>query len=246
MMMRIFSSRRFLAIYSGVLTAVFLITVLSGFSQQRTKKRAPQEFDVITVHRINVVEPDGTLRLIISNKASAPGAYVKNKEYEHPTRQTAGLIFLDEEGTEDGGLVYGIGKDAAGRVTDSNGHLSFDQDSQDQIFSINAGRDGKSKYSLITIEDRGDYNITDSLELERRIANLPENKRAKEIDAFHAGHPGDHQRVILGRASDGSSALRLKDTEGRDRIVMRVAPDGTPQVQLLDAQGKIVSELPAR
>jgi len=51
-------------------------------------------------------------------------------------------------------------------------------------------------------------------------------------------------RVVLGRSSAGASVLRLKDAEGRDRIVMRVAPDGTPKLQLLDADGKVLSELP--
>ena len=37
---------------------------------------------------------------------------------------------------------------------------------------------------------------------------------------------------------------RLKDTDGRDRIVLRVALDGTPKLQLLEADGKVVSELP--
>jgi hypothetical protein len=245
-MMRIFSSQRFLAIYSGVLTTVFLFTVLSGFARQQTKQSASQDFDVITVHRINVVEPDGTLRLIISNKTSAPGVYIKNKEYPHPNRQTAGLIFLDEEGTEDGGLAYGIEKDAAGHVRGSNGHLSFDQYMQDQIFTIDAGREGTNKYSLMTIDDRGDYNIMDALELSNRIAKLPEDKRTKEIEAFRARHPGDHKRVVLGRLPDGSSTLRLKDAEGRDRIVLLVAADGSPKLQLLDAQGKTVSELPSK
>lgn len=80
------------------------------------------------MHRINVVEPDGTIRLILTNTASSPGIYIKNKEYPHPRgRKGAGLLFFDEEGTEDGGLSYGIEKDQTGRVVGSDGHLSFDQ-----------------------------------------------------------------------------------------------------------------------
>lgn len=42
-------------------------------------------------------------------------------------------------------------------------------------------------------------------------------------------------------------ALRLKDKEGRDRIVLRVDADGSPLIQLLDKEGKITrqpAELP--
>ena len=55
--MRFISSRRFLTIYSGVLTAIFTVTILAGFAGP-TKKTA---FDEISVQRINIVEPDGTL-----------------------------------------------------------------------------------------------------------------------------------------------------------------------------------------
>lgn len=235
------SSPRFLAVYSGFLTVVFAVAVVYGFARTDQK----QAFDEITVHRINVVEPDGTIRLILTNTASSPGIYIKNKEYPHPRgRKGAGFLFFDEEGTEDGGLTYGIEKDQSGRVVGSDGHLSFDQYMQDQIFTIDAGRDGEKKFSLLRMDDRGDYPITDALEAITRISKLPENERESELKKFVATHPGDHPRVILGRARDGGAVLQLKDTEGRDRIVLRVAPDGTPKLQFLDATGKVVAELP--
>jgi hypothetical protein len=238
---RFLSNPRFLAAYSGLLTVLFLFAVLSGFARVEPK----QTFDEITVHRINIVEPDGTIRLILTNTASSPGIYIKNKEYPHPhNRKSAGLLFFDEDGTEDGGLSYGISKEQSGRVTASDGHLSFDQYMQDQIFTIDAGRDGDKKFSLLRMDDRGDYSIMDALDAVTRISKLPENQRPAELKKFLETHPGDHPRVILGRARDGGSVLQLKDTEGRDRIVLRVAPDGTPGLQFLDATGKVVSELP--
>ena len=138
-MVRFLSSQRFLAAYSGILTILFLIAVLCGFARVEPK----ENFNEITVHRINVVEPDGTIRLVLTNTANSPGIYIKNKEYPHPNgRKSAGLLFFDEEGTEDGGLSYGISKDQSGKVVGSDGHLSFDQYMQDQIFTIDAGRDG--------------------------------------------------------------------------------------------------------
>jgi hypothetical protein len=240
-MIRFLSSPRFLAAYSGLLTLLFLFAILSGFARV-----APtQSFDEITVHRLNVVEPDGTIRLILTNKASSPGIYVKNKEYPHPAgRKGAALLFFDDDGTEDGGLSYGISKDASGKVVGSDGHLSFDQYMQDQIFTIDAGRDGDKKFSLLRMDDRGDYSLLDALDTFSRINKLPEDQRAAEIKKFRETHPGDHPRVILGRVADGSSVLQLKDAEGRDRIVLRVASDGAPHLQFLDATGKVTLELP--
>ena len=121
--MNFLSSQRFLAVYSGVLTIVFCVTILCGF----TGATAKQNFDVIDVHRINVREPDGTLRMVISNMQSFPGAIVKGKEYPHQDRKAAGMLFFDNEGTEDGGLIFGAFKDAKGDLSESNVHLSFDQ-----------------------------------------------------------------------------------------------------------------------
>jgi hypothetical protein len=240
-MINFLSSRRFLAAYSGFLTIIFGLSIVYGFARADAK----QSFDEITVHRIKVVEPDGTIRLVLTNSANSPGIFIKNKEYPHPNgRKSAGLLFFDEEGTEDGGLSYGISKDAAGHVTGSDGHLSFDQYMQDQIFTIDAGRDGDKKFSLLRMDDRGDYPITDALEAITRISKLPADQREAELKRFLETHSGDHPRVILGRARDGGSVLQLKDTEGRDRLVLRVAPDGSPKLQFLDATGKVVSELP--
>jgi len=240
-MIHFLSSRRFLAAYSGFLTIIFALSIIYGIARADAKP----SFDEITVHRINVVEPDGTIRLILTNNANSPGIFIKNKEYPHPNgRKSAGFLFFDEEGTEDGGLTYGISKDQAGHITGSDGHLSFDQYMQDQIFTIDAGRDGDKKFSLLRMDDRGDYPITDALEALTRISKLPDNQREAEIKKFLEAHPGDHPRVILGRARDGGSVLQLKDTEGHDRLVLRVAPDGSPKLQFLDATGKVVSELP--
>jgi hypothetical protein len=239
-MIRFLSSQRFLAAYSGILTVVFLFTVLSGFARVGPKTT----FDEITVHRINIVEPDGTIRMVLTNKASAPGAYFKNKEYAHPSRKSAGMLFFDDQGTEDGGLIYGISKDANGNVTDNNVHLSFDQYMQDQIFTVDAGREGGKQYSLVTMGERGNYSILELIEAHERISKLPEEQRKAEWKKFFDAHPGDSTRVVVGRDTDGNSILKLKDAEGRDRIALRVASDGTPKLQFLDAQGRVISELP--
>jgi hypothetical protein len=51
-------------------------------------------------------------------------------------------------------------------------------------------------------------------------------------------------RLALGRFPDKSSNLELMDPRGRKRIVMKVAADGTPILQFLDADGKVIQQLP--
>jgi hypothetical protein len=236
--MTFFSHPRFLAVYSGVLTAVFAIAALTGFAAPKNAR-----FDEISVQRIDVIEPDGTTRMILSNRAKSPGLILHRKEYPHPTRKTAGIVFFDDEGTESGGLIFGGMKSPDGKVSRS-GHLSFDQYDQDQVFSIDAGEENGRRQSGITISDRGDYSIMEALEAVTRIQKLPAADQAAEGAKFRASHPGDAQRAYLGRAADKSVGLRLMDERGRERLRLRVNADGSPVIQFLDADGKVTAQLP--
>jgi hypothetical protein len=235
--MKWFASQRFLAIYAGVLTLVFAITVVCGFAAPRNKT-----FDQITVHRINLVEPDGTPRLIISDRTEFPGAYIRGKEYPRPDRNdAAGMLFMNDEATENGGMLWGGRKNSDGKI-ESFGHLSFDQYDQDQIFTIDSGREGEDKFSGIQIDDRGDYPIQEGIEEGSRITALPQDQQEVERKKFLAMHTGDANRIYLGRSPDKSASLRMKDEQGRDRLVLRVNADGNPVIQFLDADGKVTHE----
>ena len=100
----------------------------------------PSSFDQITVRRINVVEPDGTPRMIISNKAEFAGEFYHGKEISRPDRRdSAGMLFLNDQGTENGGMLFGGYKSKDG-AAHSFGHLSFDEYEQDQTLSLDTER----------------------------------------------------------------------------------------------------------
>src|SRR5580704_16123871 len=183
-MKKIFGSQRFLAIYSGILTVVFAITILGGFAAQKEKT----EFQEISVQRLNIVEPDGTLRMVISDKAQFPGIIIKGMEHPHPDRKTAGMLFFNEEGTENGGLIFGGEKDKEGQMS-SHGHLSFDAYEQDQVFSIDAQQEGDKSGSGLTLVDRPSYPIGDLLALTDRIKDLSSDQKKAEIAKFTDAHP---------------------------------------------------------
>jgi hypothetical protein len=231
---------RFITIYSSVLTAVFVVTILTAFSAE-TKNA---EFDDITVKRINLVEPDGTLRLVISDKTHFPGLIIKGKEYPHE-RNTAGLIFFNDEGTENGGLIFGGIKDKDGKVR-SWGHMSFDQYMQDQVFTVEAEQENDQKQQRLSLVDYPNYPITDVLDLMQRTRSMPAEQKQAEMKKFFAERGQPEQRLFLGRNVDKSVALKLKDTDGHDRLVIMVKPDGTPLLQFLDAQGKVIAQLPEK
>jgi hypothetical protein len=238
--MRLFSDQRFLAIYSGVLTSVFAVSVLCGFAALRS-----QSFDQLTVHRINFVEPDGTPRLILSDRAEFPGMFMRGKEYPRPDRRdVAGLLFMNDEASEMGSLIWAGLKDQDGKIQ-NHGHLSFDQYEQDQIFAIDSGREDRDKFSAIRIGERGDYPIQQAIDASSEINELPKDQQAAEWKKFFATHTGDANRIYLGRSPDKSASLRIKDEQGHDRIIIRVDAGGKPVIQFLEEGGKVSKEIRA-
>jgi hypothetical protein len=235
-----FTGQRFLIAYSGVLTLVFAATVLTGFTRSPGKLQVKE----LDVQRINVVEPDGTLRMVISDKADFPGIYIKGKEHPHPDRKTAGILFLNDEGTENGGLTFGGYKDENGTPV-SYGHLSFDKYMQDQTLTLDASQHGDNYSKGLSIVDRPDYPITELLPLSERLKEMKPAEREAALKKFASTHPMPVERLYLGRRKGDDVGITLKDKAGHARLVMRVKGDGSPVLQFLDADGKVVSQLPA-
>lgn len=199
----------YLAIYSGVLTLVFAFTVFSGF----TANAKPKSFDEINVKRINVVEADGTLRFVLSNKSRFPGTYIKGKEQPRTDRETAGIIFLNDEGSETGGLIWGGSKNEKGEIM-SHGHLSFDQYAATQVFAVSAFEQDGERASRMTFTDW------------------------RERD----GETGKN-RLRLGKFEDKTVGIEIKDSEGRNRMIIKADAKGNPAIQFLDTDGKITKQI---
>jgi len=119
---------RLLRAYALTASVLLTVLVLAAFSRFGQKAR----FEEIDVERINVVEKDGTLRLVISNKARAPDPVVSGKTYPRGGGNRAGFIFFNDEGNENGGLIYGGRRDRDGTFH-AEGALLFDQFDQDQV-----------------------------------------------------------------------------------------------------------------
>lgn len=85
------------------------------------------------VGRINVVDANGALRMVTSNKDRMHPGMMDGKMIDRP-RPVAGLLFFNEEGDEVGGLSY-TGREVNGRGRANSG-LMFDQFKQDQTVGI--------------------------------------------------------------------------------------------------------------
>lgn len=223
-----FDAQRALIVYAGVLTgAVVWLGLTAAAPSGRTAR-----FESIDVGRINIREPDGTLRMTIANAAQAPGFITKGKEYPRPDRRMAGMLFFNDEGTENGGLIF-AGKDEKGRAS-GGGSLTFDRYHQDQVVQLFGFEEGQQRSAGIKVNDQPEGRLDfDAID---RVRTLPEDQQEA---AFKAANGGGTQRLFAGRAVDKSSQLVLRDGQGRKRLVLRVGQDGAATIDFLDAAGKV-------
>ena len=113
---------RFLKMYSACSTLLFIVLSTAAFRQAPSQRTRFEELDV---ERINIVESDGRVRLVLSNSQRQAAAVIDGRVLLPDRERPAGLLFFNEEGDEVGGLVF------TGRLRDgtaqASGSLTFDQ-----------------------------------------------------------------------------------------------------------------------
>jgi hypothetical protein len=221
--------------------AIAVIATVRAGSAVPAAGALPAKLDELTVGRLNVVEPDGTPRMIIASRARFPGMPVRGKDIARPDRRDlAGILFVNDEGTENGGLVQNGRLD--GDKVNAGLSLTFDRFRQDQMLQLVLDEDGDTASAGVRINDRPSYkqfSIDDLMRLDGELKALPEAERDAAVKRHaDAGHLGA-QRGYFG-TRDGSARLALHDPKGRPRLVLSVSPQGEPSIALMDEAGKTV------
>jgi len=224
---------RALGAYAAAMTGIAAWALLGGAAASSNRS-----FDTIDVRRINVRENDGTLRLIVAGRDNIGGMIVGDREYPHPNRTEAGIIFFNDEGVENGGLVFD-GKLVNGKPT-NGGSLTFDRWRQDQTVQMTSTEEGDQRRAGFIVNDRPDGPIAfDRLQRIRSMA--PGSARDAAIQQANAG--AGARRVYLGSNTDRSAEMSLRDATGRQRLVLRVEPTGAASISFLDSQGRVIRRL---
>jgi len=163
-------------------------------------------FDEINVERINVVEPNGTLRMVLSNHAKLPGIIVRGKERVF-ARPQAGMLFYNDEGSENGGLIFGGHKNAKGEVEDSGGSLSFDKYDANQIVQLAGVDDKEDRFAGLMVTDNpkaGDSH--------RRVWVGRTEDGTAAVSIMDAN---GKKRISIEVTADGASHLSFLDANGK-------------------------------
>ncbi len=241
--MRFLSNPRFLAIYSGVLTLTFAMTIVTGFAENERKAN----FEQIDAQRINIVGPDGQNQMVISNRQLIPEAIIDGKTFEsHGRHDGAGIIFYNSEGDEDGGLAFGSVKTANGYSAD--GDLMFDQHKQDQTVGIQYSDDNGKRQAGFHVWDRGDVDLAQMVEHFNSVKHMPAGpeKDAAMKQLQEQIKNGDYgaTRFFAGKTPDKDATVFLCDAKGNPRLRLSVTAAGEAKIDFLDENGKVTYSLP--
>jgi hypothetical protein len=229
---------RVLHAYAATTTIVLAALAVSAFRQ------APKaNMGEITVERINVVDHDGTLRLVISNKDRMHPGVIGGKTLQRP-RPYAGLLFFNDQGDESGGLTFRGREENGRRVADSG--LMFDQLGQDQTIGFDYTEQDRQRSAGFKVWDRPESPLADLVDqVNAANAIASESERTAALARIRAAAPKPAQRVFVGKTRDRASSVQLSDAEGRPRLTLKVDADGAAVIEFLDASGKVVRRVGA-
>ena len=220
------------------------LVLVGGLALAAFKKASePTRFQEISVERINVVEPDGKLRMTISDAARSPGWTFHGKVV--PGRpHSAGMIFFNDEGEEDGGLTFG-GRTADGKYS-ADGELAFDQYEQDETVTLTYEDDNGRKRQGLFLTDRARVPVMEMIAKQQSLRAMPAGPArdsAIKVWANNNGNPLAATRIAVDRDVSKSAVVSLADPLGHPRLRLVVDSTGAASIQFLDGEGHVTKSV---
>lgn len=217
------------------------------------KNSSNEKFSEIDVERINIVEKDGTVKMVITNVDRFPnGTDIIN---ERPTnsdrKKRSGILFFNEDGIECGGFIYDGKKNENGHSSGLS--LTYDQYDGDQVMQLLtqdvAQGDKRFVSSTLAFNDRPSKEsqlktmeiMTELEELRKRDPKaMQEKQREYEAQGFLGGVP----RVMLGKSRSQNNGLFLFDDKGMPKAMFYVDKENNAKLDFFDDKGNVIASFP--
>ena len=230
--------------------AVVTVIGMTFITSTAFNKSGNQKFSEIDVERINIVEKDGTVKMVITNVDRFPNgtSKINNRPTNADRKKRSGMLFFNEEGIECGGFIYD------GRKTE-NGHsaglsLTYDQYDGDQVMQLLTQDVGKGDKrfvsSTLAFNDRPDkesqlktMEIMQELEVLRKKDPKAMEEKYKEYEA--QGILGGVPRVMLGKSRSQNNGLFLFDNKGMPKAMFYVDKDNNAKLDFYDEKGNVIA-----
>lgn len=217
-----------------VLVSACAIAVLAWRQAQPVDRDAA--FGRIRAERIDIVEADGTRKLVLSNQALLPDAVIAGETLPRSSR-APGILVYNEAGEEVGGWLFSATEKDGVPVAYSS--LTFDQYQQDQTLQLVYNDEEGHRLVGLRIKDRPDIPAGEhQRRLQAAMAMAEGSAREQAIAPLRAP-----DRLFVGKSGE-KAALWLLDPEGKPRIKLVVDGDGEPSMEFLDAEGTVLDRLP--
>ncbi len=233
----------------ATVVGIFFIATTAFNKTERTR------FSEIDVERINIVEKDGTVKMILTNVARFPNG--KEQINKMPTnedrKKRSGMLFFNEDGIECGGFIYD-GKKLP------NGHsaglsLTYDQYDGDQVMQLLTQdyKEGDKRFvsSSLMFNDRPTKESQQKTgammkELDELGKKDPKAAQEKYNAYVKDGLLGGSPRLMLGKSRSENNGLFLFDDKGMPKAMFYVDKQNNAKLDFFDDKGNVIASFPEK
>lgn len=218
-------------------------------------KMGNQRFTEIDVERINIVEKDGTVKMVITNVDRFPTGNdtINGRKTNTNRKKRSGMLYYNEDGIECGGLIYDGHKTEKGYSSGMS--FTYDQYDADQVMQLKKVdyKIGNDKFvsSSLTFNDRPANETQQRTEevlkeLDELRSKNPElwKRKLKEYEA--EGLIGETPRIMLGKTRGQSNGLFLNDDKGNPKAFFYVDKNNTAKLEFFDDKGNVIASFPEK
>lgn len=192
----------------------------------------------LNVEKLNICEPDGTVKLALFNSKNVPGMFMEGEDILPGHRAgdgISGLMFYNNHGDECGGLIYGSNVDENGKVQ-MGMSLTLDKWKQDQLVQLHLDKDGDAEKYGLSIYDRPNMHIRDSVKFMNEFHKTDDIERKRELVKIL--NKDNQRRLFVGHDIDGETKVSLYSKDGSEQL--RISIDDTDKPKLI-LMGKEIS-----
>jgi hypothetical protein len=219
------------------------------------QKNGNQKFSEIDVERINVVEKDGTVKMVITNVGRFPTGSdkINGRPTNEQRKKRSGMLFFNEDGIECGGFIYDGQKNKNGHSSGLS--LTYDQYDGDQVMQLltqDYQENGQRFVSSgLMFNDRpakeSQLRTTEIMkELEELGKKDPKASEEKYLAYQAQGLIGGAPRVMLGKSRSENNGLFLFDNKGMPRAMFYVDKENNAKLDFFDATGNVIASFPQK
>lgn len=216
-------------------------------------KAGNQKFGEIDVERINIIEKDGTVKMVITNVERFPNGNdsINNRPTNEDRKKRSGMLFFNEEGMECGGLIYDGRKTEKGHTSGLS--LTYDQYDGDQVMQLlmQDDKEGNNRFvrsSIAFIDQPANATQAGISRIVKELNELAKTDRKAMQQKYQEykklGLAGPVDRMVLGQTKSRSNGLFLFDDKGMPRAMFFIDKENNAQLQFFDEKGNTIASFP--